>query len=49
VGLSEGEIDARIDRELARGRRAREIAEELAVELGVGRREIYARVLGRRG
>lgn len=48
-GLSEEEIDARIDRELARGRRPKEIAEELSVELGVGRREIYGRVVARKG
>lgn len=48
-GLSEEEIDARIDRELARGRRPKEIAAELSVELGVGRREIYGRVVARKG
>ena len=47
--LSEEEIDARIDQELARGRRPKHIAEELAVELGAPRREIYARIVARRG
>jgi 16S rRNA (cytidine1402-2'-O)-methyltransferase len=49
AALSDEEIDARIDRELAQGRRAKHIAEELAVELGVPRREIYARAIARRG
>lgn len=48
AGLREEEIDARIDRELAAGRRPKHIAEELALELGVPRREIYARVVARR-
>jgi 16S rRNA (cytidine1402-2'-O)-methyltransferase len=41
-------LDARIDQELALGRRAKEIAEALAMETGRPRREIYARVLARR-
>lgn len=49
AALTDEEIDARIDRDLALGRRPREIAEELSVELGVPRREIYARVIARRG
>lgn len=49
TGLTDEEIDARIDRELAQGRRAKHIAEELAIELGVPRREIYARAIARRG
>lgn len=46
---SDEELDARIDRELAQGRRAKHIAEELSVELGLPRREIYARAVARRG
>ncbi|WP_437714436.1 16S rRNA (cytidine(1402)-2'-O)-methyltransferase [Sorangium sp. So ce448] len=46
---SDEELDARIDRELAQGRRAKHIAEELSVELGLPRREIYARTVARRG
>lgn len=49
AGLSDAEIDARIDRDLALGRRPRDIAEELSVELGVPRRAIYGRVVARRG
>ncbi|XXT19675.1 16S rRNA (cytidine(1402)-2'-O)-methyltransferase [Sorangium sp. So ce429] len=45
---SDEELDARIDRELAQGRRAKHIAEELSVELGLPRREIYARAVARR-
>ncbi|EYF02184.1 16S rRNA (cytidine(1402)-2'-O)-methyltransferase [Chondromyces apiculatus] len=48
-GLSDAEIDARIDRDLALGRRPRDIADELSVELGVPRRTIYARVTARKG
>jgi 16S rRNA (cytidine1402-2'-O)-methyltransferase len=47
-GPSPEEIDQRIDDELARGRRAKDIAEALAVDTGRPRRELYARVLGRR-
>lgn len=46
---SDEELDARIDRELAQGRRAKHIAEELSVELGLPRREIYARAVARQG
>ncbi|WP_437724429.1 16S rRNA (cytidine(1402)-2'-O)-methyltransferase [Sorangium sp. So ce861] len=46
---SDEELDARIDRELAQGRRAKHIAEELSVELGLPRRELYARAVARRG
>jgi 16S rRNA (cytidine1402-2'-O)-methyltransferase len=49
VALRDEEIDARIDRELAQGRRAKQIAEELSVELGLPRREIYGRAVARRG
>ncbi|AKT36332.1 16S rRNA (cytidine(1402)-2'-O)-methyltransferase [Chondromyces crocatus] len=49
AALSDEEIDRRIDRDLALGRRPREIADELSVELGASRREIYTRVLARKG
>jgi len=45
---SEAEIDARIDAELARGRRAKDIAEQLALETGQSKRDLYARVIARR-
>jgi 16S rRNA (cytidine1402-2'-O)-methyltransferase len=45
---SDEEIDRRIDEGLAAGRRAKDIADELAFETGAPRREIYARVVGRR-
>jgi 16S rRNA (cytidine1402-2'-O)-methyltransferase len=47
-GPSPEELDRRIDQELARGRRAKDIAEALAMETGRPRRELYARVLARR-
>lgn len=43
------DLDARIDEELAKGRRPKEIAEAMAMATGRPRREIYARVLARRG
>ena len=46
--LDEAAIDARIDAELARGRRAKDIAEQLALETNQPRRALYARVLGRK-
>jgi 16S rRNA (cytidine1402-2'-O)-methyltransferase len=47
--LSAEEIDARIDAELSAGRRAKDISEALSLETGLPRREIYARVIARRG
>lgn len=47
--LGEAEIDARIDEELARGRRAKDVAEALALETGRPKRELYGRVIARRG
>jgi len=47
--LSEAEIDARIDEGLAKGRRAKDIAEALALETGQAKRELYTRVIARRG
>ncbi|HZF52423.1 MAG TPA: 16S rRNA (cytidine(1402)-2'-O)-methyltransferase [Polyangiaceae bacterium] len=43
------DLDARIDEELAKGRRPKEVAEAMAMATGRPRREIYARVLARRG
>jgi 16S rRNA (cytidine1402-2'-O)-methyltransferase len=43
------DLDARIDEELKKGRRPKEIAEAMAMATGRPRREIYARVLARRG
>lgn len=45
---SDEAIDRRIAQDLAAGRRAREIAELLAIETGRPKREIYARVLALR-
>jgi 16S rRNA (cytidine1402-2'-O)-methyltransferase len=42
-------LDARIDEELARGRRSKDIAELLAVETGASKRAVYERVLAKRG
>lgn len=47
--ISDAELDARIDQELSRGRRAKDIAEDIALTTGRPRREIYARVVERRG
>lgn len=46
--MDEAEMDARIDAELAAGRRARDIADTLSLESGLPRREVYARVLSRK-
>ncbi len=48
AGPSDAEIDARIDAETAAGRRAKDVAEQLALETGRPRRELYARVVDRR-
>jgi 16S rRNA (cytidine1402-2'-O)-methyltransferase len=45
---TEAEIDARIDAELAAGRRAKDVAEQLALETGRPRRDLYARVVERK-
>ena len=42
------ELDRRIDLGLAQGRRAKDLAEELALETGRPRREVYARIVARR-
>jgi 16S rRNA (cytidine1402-2'-O)-methyltransferase len=48
-GLSDEDLDRRIDEGLARGRRARDLAEEIALETGQPRREVYGRIVARRG
>lgn len=48
IRMSDEEIDRRIDEEIGRGRRARDIAEGIALESGRPRREIYDRVVARR-
>lgn len=45
---SDEEIDRRIDAGLAARRRAKDLAEEIALETGRPRREIYARIVARR-
>lgn len=47
--IDESEIDARIDRELAAGVSARDAADRVAAWSGRPRREIYAKVLTRKG
>lgn len=49
AGPTDEELDARIDAGLAAGRRAKDVAEELSLETGRPRRELYARVIERRG
>lgn len=46
--LSESDLEARIDAELASGRRAKDIAEALSLDTGLPRRELYAKVVARR-
>ncbi len=48
VAVPEAELDARIDAELASGRRTKEIATDLATELSLDPREAYRRVLARK-
>jgi 16S rRNA (cytidine1402-2'-O)-methyltransferase len=48
-GMSDEAIDARIDEELALGRRAKDVAEAIAIESGRPKREVYARIVARRG
>ena len=48
AGATGEEIDAWIDAEIEKGRGAREIAQIVSARAGLPRREIYARVLGRR-
>ncbi len=46
--LDEAEIDRRIDEELAKSRRAKDIAEELSLVLRLPKKDVYARVVKRR-
>jgi 16S rRNA (cytidine1402-2'-O)-methyltransferase len=46
--LAEADIDLRIDAELAAGRRAKDIADQLALETGQPKRDLYAKVIARR-
>jgi 16S rRNA (cytidine1402-2'-O)-methyltransferase len=48
AAIDDTELDRRIDEGLARGRRAKDLAEELALETGRPRREVYARIVARR-
>jgi 16S rRNA (cytidine1402-2'-O)-methyltransferase len=48
-GLTDEDLDRRIDQGLAHGRRARDLAEEIALETGLPRREVYGRIVARRG
>ncbi|MFT3775029.1 MAG: 16S rRNA (cytidine(1402)-2'-O)-methyltransferase [Minicystis sp.] len=48
VVVSDEEIDRRIDEGLARGRRAKDLAEEIALETSRPRRDVYARIVARR-
>ena len=46
--ISEAELEARVDREIAKGRRAKEIAELLSLETGAQKRAIYELVNSRK-
>jgi 16S rRNA (cytidine1402-2'-O)-methyltransferase len=46
--VSDEEVDRRIDEGLARGRRAKDLAEELSLETSLSRREVYGRIVARR-
>jgi 16S rRNA (cytidine1402-2'-O)-methyltransferase len=46
--VDDAEIDRRIDEGLAHGRRAKDLAEEIALESGRARRDVYARIVARR-
>jgi 16S rRNA (cytidine1402-2'-O)-methyltransferase len=46
--VDDEELDRRIDLGLGQGRRAKDLAEELALETGRPRREVYARIVARR-
>src|SRR5690606_5139293 len=48
VEIDDAAIDVRIDQELAAGRKAKDAADVVAAWSGRPRREIYARVVGRR-
>lgn len=46
--VGDEEIDRRIDEGLAKGRRAKDLAETIALETGRPRRDLYARIVARR-
>jgi 16S rRNA (cytidine1402-2'-O)-methyltransferase len=46
--MNEDELDRRIDAELAKGRRAKDIADQLALETNQSKRDLYGRVISRR-
>lgn len=46
--VGDEEIDRRIDEGVALGRRAKDLAEEIALETGRARRDVYARIVARR-
>jgi 16S rRNA (cytidine1402-2'-O)-methyltransferase len=46
--VDDAEIDRRIVEGLAAGRRAKDLAEEIAIETGAPRREVYARIVAKR-
>lgn len=48
VALSDEDLAGRIDEGLRLGRRAKDLAEELSLETGLPRRELYARIVERR-
>ena len=45
---NEADLDQRIDEGLTQGRRAKDLAEELSLDTGLSRRDVYARIVGRR-
>jgi 16S rRNA (cytidine1402-2'-O)-methyltransferase len=46
--LSEVELGQRIEEGLSKGRRAKDLAEELSLDTGLSRRDLYSRILQRR-
>ncbi len=46
--VTDEELDRRIDEGLAAGRRAKDLAEEIALETGLVKRDVYARIVARR-
>jgi 16S rRNA (cytidine1402-2'-O)-methyltransferase len=46
--VSDEELDRRIDEGLSRGQRAKDLAEELSLDTGRPRRELYGRIVARR-
>lgn len=48
LAMSDEDLDRLIDQELGKGRRPRDVADEVALVSGRGRRDVYTRVLGRK-